>query len=365
MNPAIEKEKVQQGAISNGPSDYAQGVGRLVDVVAQLPGAYGLFVKENSRLGGFVFGNDRFTTHLESADLTALPQRLTALGLAPDKPILLEVGNRWLEVAMQSISGEKCDLWLIDLCDAESQMGTFLARQANSEQLMETSRMMSIEEVTATLAHELNQPLASISNALTFVEKMEPGLGKTSMEAIAMAKQQAEHSAAFVKRMRDYAHARKPAIAPTDVNEMIDAVVDLMRAEATPHRVEIATHLNEALPQVGVDRVMIEQVLINLVRNAKDALLESGARERHISVTTALNIEAQVEIRISDSGDGVAEEHQARIFQPFFSTKDNGLGIGLAICRSIVEYHSGRLYYDPADQSFIVALEALEASTGV
>jgi signal transduction histidine kinase len=123
-------------------------------------------------------------------------------------------------------------------------------------------------------------------------------------------------------------------------------VLDLLALEAERHRVSIDIEIAPALPEVEVDRVMIEQVLLNLIKNAIEAMRECAPRQRRLRVSARRNLDDAIEVRVSDRGCGLAPGAAEQLFTPFFTTKPDGLGIGLSICRSIVEYHGGRLFFE-------------------
>lgn len=240
--------------------------------------------------------------------------------------------------------------------------------KARQERLFATSRMMSVGEMTTTLAHELNQPLASIINYLGACSQLlEHGdLGNPRLpQGIALARGQATHASEVVARLREFVRTREPKRSPQAPRALVNAVLELVQADVECQQVEVAVQLADKLPEVFADRVMIEQVLLNLVKNAIDAMREVPACDRRLRIETELDLDGLLRFRVSDHGCGLGEDGAAQLFTPLYTTKPDGLGMGLAICRSIIEYHAGRLYAEPnpdGGTSFVFTLPAVEAS---
>jgi len=230
------------------------------------------------------------------------------------------------------------------------RMEALRAHKSRQEKLLFTSRFMSVGEMATTLAHELNQPLAAIMNYLTVGLRLldESPASKSDRlgEALRYARTQAEHAAAVIARVREFVRAREPKLARHALADLAKAVLDLLALEAERHRVSIDIEIAPELPEVEVDRVMIEQVLLNLIKNAIEAMRECAPRERRLRVAARRNLDDAIEVRVCDRGCGLAPGAAEQLFTPFFTTKPDGLGIGLSICRSIVEYHGGRLFFE-------------------
>lgn len=239
--------------------------------------------------------------------------------------------------------------------------------KARQERLFATSRMMSVGEMTTTLAHELNQPLASIINYLGACSQLlEHGdLGNPRLpQGIALARGQATHASEVVARLREFVRTREPKRSPQVPCALINAVLELVQADVECQQVEVTVQVADTLPEVFADRVMIEQVLLNLVKNAIDAMREVPACDRRLRIEAELDLDGLLRFRVSDHGCGLGEDGAAQLFTPLYTTKPDGLGMGLAICRSIIEYHAGRLYAEPnADggTSFVFTLPVVEA----
>ena len=223
-------------------------------------------------------------------------------------------------------------------------------REAQME-LAHASRVVTMGQFTASIAHEVNQPLAALltnaETALRWLASQPPNLEK-ARPAIERVISDGKRAADIVSRIRDFsrkAPARKESL---ELNEAILEIIGLTRAAITEHGVLAKVQLSENLPPVLGDRVQLQQVMLNLIMNAIEALSEvsEGSRELLISTSEAAEPD-NVLVTVSDSGPGLPPASLARIFEAFHTTKANGLGIGLSICRSIVDTHGGRLWATP------------------
>jgi signal transduction histidine kinase len=217
------------------------------------------------------------------------------------------------------------------------------------EQLLSTSRMMSVGEMATTLAHELNQPLGAAINYLSGCEQIAAAAQESErlLHGIRQAKRQTERAAEIIGSIREFVRSREPHRQNLDVPRLIQGVTELLRLEAEQHQVSIRNTLPDALPPIFADRVMIEQVLLNLIKNAIEAMRDTPPARRLINVSARVDYDGMIELRVADQGCGIDEDGMRRLFSPMFTTKPDGLGIGLAICRSIIEYHEGRLFAEP------------------
>nr|WP_246505746.1 ATP-binding protein [Coralloluteibacterium stylophorae] len=202
--------------------------------------------------------------------------------------------------------------------------------------------------MAATLAHELNQPLAAIVNYLNGSLRLVGQAGGPAQveRALVAARLQAEHASAVIARVREFVRAREPKRDAHTVADIAGNVIELLRLEAERLSLRIELALAPDLPAVWADRVMIEQVLLNLVKNAIEAMREVPAGERELRVQARVDLDGEVEVLVLDRGSGFSDAEREQLFSPFFTTKSDGLGIGLSICRSIIEYHEGRLFFE-------------------
>lgn len=237
------------------------------------------------------------------------------------------------------------------------------------QELAHMTRVATMGELTASLAHEINQPLAAIlTNAQAAQRLLANGATDLAeireiLDDIATADQ---HAGEVIRRMR--ALLRKGVSEPTvlDVNGLVTEVVGLVRGELILQNVELALDLLPGLPHVHGDRVQLQQVLLNLVVNAVDAMKEVTTDTRRLLVRTGMSNERAVQVSVQDTGIGVPPESSPRIFEPFVTSKANGMGLGLSICRSIVQAHGGRIEFkNNAERgaTFSFTLPAAEAVT--
>jgi C4-dicarboxylate-specific signal transduction histidine kinase len=218
--------------------------------------------------------------------------------------------------------------------------------QARAE-LAEVTRRTTMGELAASIAHEINQPLASVvTNAQTCASllRAQPpcwGEVESAVSDIAAAGRRASDVIARIRLL-----LRKGVSEPVElsVNDVIGDVIALTRETTRQKRVMLDTQLTSDVPPVLADRVQLQQVLINLITNAVDAMSDIIDRPRTLIVRSNCNNELQVEVAVTDAGIGIDPKYRDRIFDPFVTTKANGMGMGLAICRGIVEAYGGRIW---------------------
>lgn len=301
--------------------------------------------------GALHAANARFETEfagLPFARREQLQAALPAAGEGGDEVRLPD--GRWYRLHWAGADGGGAQA-VLTAVDLSERIAAVESRTHQQEQLLFTSRMMSVGEMAATIAHELNQPLAAIVNYLNGSLRLVDAAGGPSQvqRALTAARTQAEHASAVIARVREFVRAREPRRDAQDIETIVRSVVELLRLEAERLSLRIELALAPDLPAVYADKVMVEQVLLNLVRNALDAMREVPSSERGLRIETRRTLDDEVEVRVLDRGPGIGPEQQAQVFSPLFTTKSDGLGIGLAICRSIIEYHEGRLFFEARD----------------
>ncbi len=238
--------------------------------------------------------------------------------------------------------------WMGSVLDiTERKRAEELARQ-QQEKLQATSRLVTMGEMASTLAHELNQPLAAISSynagCLNKIEagNADPDELRPALEKLGV---QAQRAGRIIRRVHDFVKKREPKLAECDLAEVIDDSIGFIEPVARKRAVRIEREIPGWRPPLLADQVMIEQVLLNLMRNGIEAMSDTPPRER-LLVVRVRHKEAQVEVAVIDRGAGIADAVMERLFTPFFSTKPEGMGMGLNICRSIIEFHHGRLWVE-------------------
>jgi PAS domain S-box-containing protein len=214
-------------------------------------------------------------------------------------------------------------------------------------QLAHANRVATMGQLTASIAHEVNQPIAAtVTNAqaaLRWLGAEPPNLGE-ARQALSRIVRDGDRGAAVVQRIRNLAKKATPRDQRVDINAAIREVIELTRSEATKNGVQVQTELASGVAVIQGDRVELQQVILNLILNALEAMggTSEGARELQIGAETTESGEVLVAVR--DSGPGLAPATLEHLFKAFHTTKPNGLGLGLSICRSIIEGHGGRLW---------------------
>jgi two-component system sensor kinase FixL len=218
------------------------------------------------------------------------------------------------------------------------------------ERLMHVSRLATLGEMASGIAHELNQPLAAIATYAHACDRLlsgpEPEIEEiqTALRDIA---DQAVRAGDIIRRLRSLARAETPQQGPADVNTVIAELTDLIQSDAKAHGVAYRLEFAPQLPQVILDRAQIQQVILNLVRNAFEAFASRRENAGEVVVSTRRTAEDEVEIMVRDNGPGVDNQIVGRMFDPFCTTKTAGTGLGLAMSRTIMRAHGGSLEYFP------------------
>ncbi len=237
--------------------------------------------------------------------------------------------------------------WMASVLDiTERKHAEELARQQQA-QLQFTSRLVTMGEMASTLAHEINQPLAAIASynagCLNLLARPECATDdiKPALEKIGA---QAQRAGKIIRRVHDFVRKSEPKRAPCSLKDVVDDCLGFIEADARKHRIRIETDIPD-LPPILADRLMLEQVLLNLMRNGMEAMSGNEEADRLLSVRVEQGAH-ELSVCVVDQGCGIAPENRDKLFTAFFTTKQDGMGIGLSICRSIVEFHRGRLWAD-------------------
>jgi PAS domain S-box-containing protein len=219
-------------------------------------------------------------------------------------------------------------------------------RQLESE-LAHVNRLSIMGELTASLAHEILHPIATARNnaraAIRFLDMIPPNMAEVR-EALECIVRDADRGKDIVDRIRDHVKKAPPRNNRFDLNAAIDEVIEMVRTAIDKNRVSVHTRLAPELNIVWGDRVQLQQVVMNLVLNAVEAMGAVEGRERMLLITTEQKGDGGVFVAVHDSGPGIDPEHLQQVFKPFYTTKDSGVGMGLAICRSIIDAHGGGLW---------------------
>ncbi|HEX3996678.1 MAG TPA: ATP-binding protein, partial [Acetobacteraceae bacterium] len=212
------------------------------------------------------------------------------------------------------------------------------------------SRVATMGQLTASIAHEVNQPIAAmVTNAEAaqlWLDREPPRLAEVRVALTRIVKD-GIRAGDVIGRIRELIKKAPPRNDPVDINEAIREVIELTRGEAIKTGVTVQTHLAVGLPLIHGDRVQLQQVMLNLIVNAVEAMGSVSDEQRDLQIDTAEAGRCGVLVVVRDSGPGLAPGTHERLFEAFYTTKSTGLGMGLSICRSIIEAHGGRLWAEP------------------
>jgi two-component system sensor kinase FixL len=273
-------------------------------------------------------------------------------------------GDTW-----QSISVIRADGWLLPceihcvevaqsdarhlncfIRNIEAQTRRFREKQAQLSALAEKGRVSVMAEMASSIAHDLNQPLTAITAYLQScvrLLKSKPEAIELVLSAMEKAAEQTLKAGDIIKRMRALMGPRDTETRCFDVNALIRSAVGFVADDMRADHIEVRLQLQEGLPQVFCDAIDIEQVLLNLLRNGRQAIRRSGAESGSITISTAVRDSAYVQITVQDSGCGISQADRGTLIRQGLSPQDPAQGVGLPVTFSIIEAHGGRLWIDP------------------
>ncbi|MFM2035625.1 MAG: hypothetical protein RL459_890 [Pseudomonadota bacterium] len=246
--------------------------------------------------------------------------------------------------------------WMSAFVDISEQRRVQELSRTSHERLQATARLAMVGEMASLLSHELNQPLAAISSyAIGSVNLLQdPATNVDSLKAdlalpLQRIAEQAERAGRVIKSVHDFVRRREQARLPVTAQALLDAILPLVSLQARKLGVQVQTVLAPDIPAVLCDKTMVEQVILNLARNAMQAMeqVSDDARVLTLSVARAPDegTEPRVQFSVADRGPGISESVQQQLYTPFFTTKAEGMGLGLSLCRTVVEQHGGTLEY--------------------
>jgi PAS domain S-box-containing protein len=233
--------------------------------------------------------------------------------------------------------------------EAEARESERRYREAQME-LAHANRVATMGQLAASIAHEVNQPigatLVNAGTAMRWLARQPPNLEEVrqSIERILTDGQRATN---IVRQIRDFSKKAPAQNAELEVNEAILEIMGLTRAATSDHGILVTMQLSEGLPRIVGDRVQLQQVMLNLIMNAIEAMSEVAERSRELLISTSKAESGSVLVAVSDSGPGLPQANPERVFEAFYTTKASGLGMGLSICRSIIQNYGGRLWAAP------------------
>lgn len=240
-----------------------------------------------------------------------------------------------------------------DQLESLSRENARLRRELRTLQtaLAHANRLAKVGQLAASIAHEVNQPIGAARNdacaALRFLTRAPPDLAE-ARAALECVVNETYRAGDIIRCIRAQVTKAPPRMGAVDLNAAIEEVISLAAGELSKHRVSLQTELAEGLRPVHADRVQLQQVMLNLILNAIEAMSSIASGARQLSIRTEGDAGDGLRVTVSDSGPGVAAEDHERVFEPFYTTRPAGTGIGLSVCRAIVDAHSGRLWVEGA-----------------
>lgn len=217
----------------------------------------------------------------------------------------------------------------------------------SDKELARLWRIDTIGEMASMVTHELNQPLCAILNYSNVCMKLMRGNENKSQmtEVVEEISIQAKRARQIIRSLKRLMTNHEPHLSVVNINEdIVREVIRMMQVEAHQKNITIQTRFSDNVPVINVDKIQIMQVVLNLVRNAFDAMDSVKAGNRHVIVQTLLTENQMIEISVKDTGEGLPDENKERVFNTFFTTRPDGLGVGLPLCRRIIEMHGGKIW---------------------
>ncbi|WP_250493808.1 PAS domain-containing sensor histidine kinase [Caballeronia sp. GAWG1-1] len=274
---------------------------------------------------------------------------------------------RWMHIGAAPLRDSEGNLvrWYGVNTDIEERKRAEQALDRSRSELAHVTRVTTLGEMAASIAHEVTQPLAAIVTAgdaaLRWLNRQPPNVHE-AVQSISQMTSDAKRATDIIRQIRSMAQKRDPQPALVDLNMIVRESVELVRRELQSQRVELSAAFAEPAPVVCGDRVQLQQVVINLLMNGVQAMSGVSGRKRVMRVATRLADERHAQLSVEDSGIGISEKDAGSLFNPFFTTKKDGMGMGLSICRSIVEAHGGRIWAESqegqgASMQFVLPLE--------
>jgi C4-dicarboxylate-specific signal transduction histidine kinase len=368
VTPLIDERSVQTGWMTSITDiteprrvreNLAAAHHRFTTVLESLEAAVSVFAPDEGQTGELLFANRYYRQlfghgtegHIE---LSGGPQTLPENNAAHER--YASGPSKWFEVRTRRIEwvdGRKVYMQIAtDITDRKQ--AEEMSRQ-QQEKVALTSRLITMGEMASSLAHELNQPLTAITNyAMGTVARIKSHQARGEaaepaelLPALEKTSAQAERAGAIIRRIREFVKRSEPDRKETDIRLVLEDALGLVEFDATRRGLAIQVDFEPDLPTIEIDRILIEQVLINLIRNGLEAMSGMPAAaprsQRALKVSVGL-VPGYMAIDVIDHGTGIPDDVLDRLFEPFYSTKAEGMGMGLNICRTIIEFHQGRLW---------------------
>jgi two-component system sensor kinase FixL len=341
--------------------DFAEGLLATTPAIVLVLDIQGRIVRINpymERVSGYrqneVVGKDWFSTFLPIGEQKRIREQFsTAIhGTRTSgyvNPILTRDGHErlieWYDNALHDQHGGNLGLIAIGL-DITEKQELRLAAETHRENLAHLARVVTLNELASGLSHELSQPLTAITSYTQELLRSLPEgsvITPTVHHALEQTLAQSMRAGDIIQHLRNFVGKHVPNKTTADINQLVRRAIELAGPAISRSAVTVKLNLCEHLPQVLVDALQIEQVILNLVQNAIDSMPENESANREVTIQTEILNDQFLAVTVTDLGTGFTPAKRARLFEPFFSTKQGGLGMGLAICRTIVEAHGGKL----------------------
>jgi PAS domain S-box-containing protein len=261
---------------------------------------------------------------------------------------------RWLQVRGLPLrdSAGQIVRWYVLLADVDDRRRAEDAIDTARSEVARVARLMTMSALTASIAHEVNQPLSGIitnaSTCLRMLDASPPNIDG-ARETAKRTMRDGKRAADVITRLRAMFSKREFTVESMDLNDATREVIALSLSDLQRNRVVLQQELAEPLPLIMGDRIQLQQVILNLLRNASEAMAEVNDRSRHLVVRTEREGDAGVRVTVRDAGVGLDRQSLDKLFDTFYTTKQGGMGVGLSVSRSIVERHHGRMWAEPND----------------
>ena len=353
----LQRKRTQQ-ALQASEEKYRLLVENQTDLVVKLdreghllfasPSYTEMFCPDGSDLQGCLFFDQVYSDDIERVRLEWNKLFVKPWITQFEHRAISDSGERWLGWALKSLrdsQGEIIEIVGVGRDITERRKAEEQSRH-NLQTMAHAGRVQSMGEMASSLAHELNQPLTAI---LSFSQASQRIVGSGSFEqeellhALDRIAVNAQRAGDIISHMRSFVRKEDSSAELSDMNQLISEAMDLVSSELLKLKIELVIDQQEPIPMVPVDTIQIQQVVLNLVRNSMEAIDQHGSKKRNITIITRMYKPGSIEVTVSDTGPGLDKEISNKVFSTFVTTKADGMGVGLSICKSIVEAHDGEL----------------------
>ncbi|OUV02827.1 MAG: hypothetical protein CBC42_04785 [Betaproteobacteria bacterium TMED82] len=332
-------------------NEIANAQERFTTVLQSLDTAVSVASSPSSRL---LFANDTYRNWFGGATIQGhkmLVKKAIELGKIENDKFYIPKLKKWFDIRLQEIKWvDGTDVELLVASDVTDKETQERIQREQYERLQQTSKLVTMGEMASSLAHELNQPLTAISNyTLGAGARIKSNTAKGRalvpeelLEILTKTAKQASRAGTVIKRIRDFVRKSDPSRRIVKPNVIVNEAIELAEIDANNMGMKIIQKIQAKLPYINVDPILIEQVLLNLIKNGLESMIGSTYQELDLIVESD---NTDVIFSVHDNGPGVNNKIKEKLFESFFSTKQEGTGIGLNICRSVIESHNGKLWF--------------------